>query len=299
MILSVQYLHDQCRIIHADIKPNNFILESNEPNSSLRLIDFGLSAHFPADGACLEGPVGTLGYMAPEVRMGEYDHRCDIWSLGVCAKRLLTGERYRDQDHSYTSIFSKAMQKRLSHNARDFVEQMLKADPEERISLADALKHPFLVENCLPRQQLALKAINSIASFKRLEKPQQFLLLVISKHLKPEQIKELPVAFHELDEDNSGTISIKEIEDHLSKFGKKIKSAMRKYNDHKDDSAEINYSQFVAAALCQSMAADEGCLRAAFDLLDPKKNGYLDIGTLKGFMGTDMGERVANQLVSG
>ncbi len=35
--------------------------------------------------------VGTPIYVAPEVIDGEYDFKCDVWSLGVVFHHLITG----------------------------------------------------------------------------------------------------------------------------------------------------------------------------------------------------------------
>ena len=48
----------------------------------VRLCDFGVSAKVQDDPHIKKG-VGTLRYMAPEVIKNDYNHKCDIWSLGV------------------------------------------------------------------------------------------------------------------------------------------------------------------------------------------------------------------------
>ena len=87
-------------IVHRDIKPANVMLTSHE---LVKVLDFGLAsaASQPTrettvlDSTALPGVVaGTVPYMSPEQVRGEpVDVRTDIFSLGVVAYQLLTGER--------------------------------------------------------------------------------------------------------------------------------------------------------------------------------------------------------------
>ena len=69
------------RIIHRDLKLENFLFTDTSPDSQLKMIDFGLSKHFQF-GKVQREAVGTPYTVAPEVFWGNYDKRCDVWAIG-------------------------------------------------------------------------------------------------------------------------------------------------------------------------------------------------------------------------
>ena len=77
-------------ICHRDLKLENFLFETEEEDSELKLIDFGLSQYFKPNEV-FHRTVGTPYYVAPEVLTASYTHSCDIWSVGVIAYMLLSG----------------------------------------------------------------------------------------------------------------------------------------------------------------------------------------------------------------
>mmetsp|Transcript_10144 Transcript_10144/g.10016 ORF Transcript_10144/g.10016 Transcript_10144/m.10016 type:complete len:98 (+) Transcript_10144:486-779(+) len=89
IIQSIIYCHKN-RICHRDLKPDNFMFVSKEKDSTVKLIDFGLSRSFykfqrTGEGKCLrmKSKVGTAHYMAPEILKNDYSYACDTWSAGV------------------------------------------------------------------------------------------------------------------------------------------------------------------------------------------------------------------------
>ena len=78
-------------IVHRDIKSDN-ILINNE--GDLKLADFGYAAQLTLERDNRTTKVGTVCWMAPELILGKasYDAKVDIWSLGIFALELATGE---------------------------------------------------------------------------------------------------------------------------------------------------------------------------------------------------------------
>ena len=84
-------------IIHRDVKPDNILLEGSR--GRVVVTDFGIakalsSTTGPATLTATGVAIGTPQYMSPEQAAGdrEIDGRSDIYSLGVVAYQMLTGE---------------------------------------------------------------------------------------------------------------------------------------------------------------------------------------------------------------
>jgi eukaryotic-like serine/threonine-protein kinase len=89
---ALDYAHQE-GVIHRDIKPANLMIDGR---GDLWIADFGLARLKGEAGLTATGDlVGTLAYMSPEQvlpRRDDFDHRCDIYSLGVTLYELLTLE---------------------------------------------------------------------------------------------------------------------------------------------------------------------------------------------------------------
>jgi len=88
-LLMALKLMRKCNIIHADIKPDNILV--NENKSILKLCDFGSASHV-ADCEITPYLVSRF-YRAPEIILGQkYDFAIDLWSAGATIYELATGK---------------------------------------------------------------------------------------------------------------------------------------------------------------------------------------------------------------
>jgi serine/threonine-protein kinase len=87
---ALDYAHTK-GVIHRDIKPSNLIFHDVE---RVKVTDFGIAKLVDAEMTQSGTLLGTPSYMSPEQAMGEkLDGRSDIFSLGVCAFEMLSGEQ--------------------------------------------------------------------------------------------------------------------------------------------------------------------------------------------------------------
>lgn len=149
VMLVIKYCHDM-GVVHRDIKPENILLTAS---GKIKLADFGLAMRI-SEGQNLTGLAGSPAYVAPEVLLGRYSEKVDIWSAGVLLHALLVGslpfqgdslEAVFEAIKNVKLDFQTGMWESISKHARDLVGRMLTRDISARISADEVLTHPWIL----------------------------------------------------------------------------------------------------------------------------------------------------------
>ncbi|KAI0047899.1 Pkinase-domain-containing protein [Auriscalpium vulgare] len=153
---ALSYIHGR-NITHRDLKPEN-ILMTGDDDPDIKVADFGLAKAVDSL-TMLRTMCGTPSYLAPEVvnqtNTQGYDHLVDSWSVGVIVFSMLTNStpflenadlEIRQRIAERTIEWSSLTENNVSPAAIDFIRRLLDTDPTTRMTLTNALEHPWLAE---------------------------------------------------------------------------------------------------------------------------------------------------------
>jgi len=139
ILKGVEYLH-QRNIVHRDLKLENIMLSNLTPQAKVKIADFGLARYF-TDDSQLRTICGSPLYVAPEIldigtNSETYTPAVDMWSIGVIVlfQKIRSGE-YSMDDYLWNHI---------SSEAKDCVQKLLTVDTTARMTVNEALKHPWI-----------------------------------------------------------------------------------------------------------------------------------------------------------
>jgi len=90
MCCALKHVHDK-KILHRDIKtPNVFLMK----DGTIKLGDFGVARSLEHTLDQAQTQIGTPYYLSPEIcRSQPYNHKSDMWALGVVVYELATLKR--------------------------------------------------------------------------------------------------------------------------------------------------------------------------------------------------------------
>jgi len=170
------YFHQLCEglsaihaagVIHRDLKPQNILVDHK---FCLKITDFGHSTIVDHPYAILQGShFGTKGFQAPEIVLGRsYTRSCDVFALGVILFNMMTHSMpfkvASVKDSFYYLIarnteadwktFWKVNNNPGSPELRNLIQNLLCYQPRYRITLNQAMEHPWYTKETHPDNSL-------------------------------------------------------------------------------------------------------------------------------------------------
>ena len=320
LMLAICYCHSQ-GICHRDLKPENILFLNKNPDSPIKIIDFGLSKIFGEIKPIMKGNkveknimslrVGTAYYMSPEVIQGNYDNKCDIWACGVILYIMLCGYPPFDGDTENDILkaisrkkfsFPEEEWKSVSDDAKDLIKHMI-CDPDKRYNAEMILNHPWIEKNA-PNSKGNLAKFNahSLKNFGNLYKLTKYVLGFIASRINEEDISHLRQIFEEIDTNKSGTLNINEIKEGIDKMEKEReiteeeKDLIIKQIDT-DKSSKIEYNEFLTACLEQKVYLREENLLSSFMMLDYDGSGKILKSEIKKALNGDIDNETLEKII--
>ena len=135
-LAAIAYAHEH-KVIHCDIKPENFILF---PGNHLKLTDFGFAKvslrTLKASGS------GTIDYIAPEQAMGRPKFQSDVFSVGLVLYRLFTG-KLPEWPFDWPMVGHDRLVARVRPELIELLKNAIQLDPARRYSDAIEMHAAF------------------------------------------------------------------------------------------------------------------------------------------------------------
>ncbi|CAH8526186.1 unnamed protein product [Heterobilharzia americana] len=161
----IQHMHDM-NIIHLDIKPEDLMCETSK-SKDIKIVDFGLSKKLDPK-VPVKVSLSHPEFAAPEITRSEpVGFYTDMWAIGVLAYILLSGslpfsgsspEEIIEKIGRGQFTFDQDAFSGISANGKDFISKLLQKQPNQRMTIYEALKHPWLNEVATDEQRRRIPA---------------------------------------------------------------------------------------------------------------------------------------------
>ncbi|XP_051762324.1 peripheral plasma membrane protein CASK isoform X13 [Chanodichthys erythropterus] len=224
---ALRYCHDN-NIIHRDVKPHCVLLASKENSAPVKLGGFGVAIQLGESGLVAGGRVGTPHFMAPEVVKREpYGKPVDVWGCGVILFILLSGclPFYGTKERLFEAIIKGKYKMNprqwghISESAKDLVRRMLMLDPAERITVYEALNHPWLKERDRYAYKIHLpETVEQLRKFNARRKLKGAVLAAVSSHKFNSFYGDPPEELPDYSEDPTSSGAVSQVLDSLEEI---------------------------------------------------------------------------------
>ena len=280
LLKALSFIHSK-NIIHCDIKPENILFSDKRNLFSLKLIDFGLATFSEQH----KNKAGTPVYMSPEMIDGNSLYVSDIWSVGVTVYQMLTtkfpfeGKEDDNNQLLFDKIKNEPYNKEYLKNIDcskeviDFIDKALQKDAKKRMTVEEALNHPWIKKyqiNSLEPSLINENSIEIFINFSRKPALQKEIYYFLAKISNENDIAKYKNIFNFFDNNNKGALSKEDLKEGLEKNNINIDdNTLDIIFDGLDfhNHGIINYSEFLSAMVSSKDYNKEEKVKSVFNLL--------------------------------
>eukprot|EP00928_Gymnodinium_smaydae_P079030 TRINITY_DN63051_c0_g1_i1.p1 TRINITY_DN63051_c0_g1~~TRINITY_DN63051_c0_g1_i1.p1 ORF type:complete len:788 (+),score=168.57 TRINITY_DN63051_c0_g1_i1:187-2550(+) len=285
---AVYYMHTTM-IAHRDLKPENimFSRDDNIETTNVKICDFG-HAHMFQKGTWMTTKCGAVWYVSPQMLAGRYDQATDMWTLGVGLYITLCGYPPFSGGNDADTLakirlgnYKFAQMDWAIHcpECKDVIRGCLKVNTKDRMKARVAMTSEYISKIIQKRPfHLSMAIIDSFRKFTHFSRFKKAALQIICANLEDEIADPLRDIFVGLDQSGDGLISATEIRSGLLRSGyakappdlEELVLAI-----DADGSGEIDYGEFMAAAIDPVVYTREDICWSAFRVFDRSGTGAI------------------------
>ena len=325
ILSALSYLH-KYGVIYKNLFPPKILVYNTDPKDiQIKLGDLINNTEsfskktfiYSGFGNTIQDPI----FIAPEFIEKKYNHKVDIWGVGMLAYILFTGfPPFRGGKHQIIyQISNKEIEypPELNETKKEILTKMLSKNPNERWEAEEILKLPYFQEEQNEQveqkeeekkesqNKIFFNVINNMRKFtvgKNLRK--SIVSYIVARKLYNENDSKVRKIFESIDVDHNGYIDKKELLREYKKYfpGTTIKqlTVIDNFLESADvnNNGKIDYAEFLTTMNLGNKEIGKKTLKEIFDYYDFDKNGVIEASDIKEiFEDTGISDKEVHELI--
>lgn len=303
----IYYLH-QKKIAVRCLDPDNIVFDGK----TIKLIS--LKNAVRCEGQTFRQHFGNFWLMSPEMILGKYNKKNDIWQIGVIAFYIIVGYEFVEGE-SLAQMKMAFSEKKYDHNLlkmkdlqndlKTVILSMLELDPEKRKALKELIKLPFFenfkkeLNGPVQRKSLFNAKLEKIVFRNSFLKNLDYFL--VREGMTSDEKNEGLEAFQKLDFDGDGKLSPEEIKVglknmHETDIDEKCHEVFKKLDP--DNTGFVNYTQFLELWIDRQKFFSEEKMQKYFRMLDVNNQGFVTFSELEKILGGSVNSQDFNKMLA-
>mmetsp|Transcript_70800 Transcript_70800/g.124948 ORF Transcript_70800/g.124948 Transcript_70800/m.124948 type:complete len:771 (+) Transcript_70800:43-2355(+) len=295
VLQGMMYCHSM-QVMHKDLKDENIMLLKKDPHFDepfAIIIDLGIAEMFSLSDPAGRRIGGTPTTMAPEVWVGNFGPKCDVWSLGCIFYQMLSGRLpFLARDgaagawrtlHRRGPDWKAVM---TSGESRELCRAMLTYNEEARPRMAQCLEHKWFVLEKHRLRFVSGEQFSAMQAYTKQTAIQRAMLMEVAAKIPISRAGQIVEIFEAYDKNGDGSMPLSELKEAFRHMGindaELVKKTFTALDFNHDGS--LSFSEFAAGVLALFCDVVEERLQILFEEYDADRDGCLDENQVAHFL---------------